>query len=42
VLTPQTGKFENGSATSTVGTTVVPVGFLAASVTSPLKLFSVK
>jgi hypothetical protein len=41
-LGPQTGGFENGSATATVQTTSVPVGFQAASVTSPIKLFAVK
>jgi hypothetical protein len=41
-LAPQTGGFENGSASATVQTTTVPVGFQAASVTAPIKLFSVK
>lgn len=40
-LTPQTGKFDKGSATATVETTPVPGGFLPASVTSPVKLFTV-
>ena len=40
-LSPQTGKFDNGSATSTVTTTAVPPGFLPASVTEQVKLFTV-
>jgi hypothetical protein len=41
-LTPQAGKFEPGSATGSATTTVKPASFLAATVTSPLKLFQVK
>jgi hypothetical protein len=41
-LTPQTGKFEPGSATGTASTQVYTPSFLPASVTSPLKVFQVK
>jgi hypothetical protein len=41
-LTPQTGGFENGAATATVETTSVPVGFLPASTTSSIKVYTVK
>jgi len=40
-LTPQSGKFEPGSATGTVST-VSTNSFLPATVTSPLKVFQVK
>ena len=40
-LTPQSGKFEPGSATGTVST-VSTSSFLPATVTSPLKVFQVK
>lgn len=41
LLTPQSGKFEPGAATGTASA-AVPNGFLAPTVTTPLKLFQVK
>ena len=41
-LTPQSGKFEPGSATGTATTGVYAATFLPATVTSPLKVFQVK
>ena len=41
-LTPQTGKFEPGSATGTASTGVYATNFIPATVTSPLKVFQVK
>ena len=41
-VTPQTGKFEPGSATGTASTGVYTASFLPATVTSPLKVFQVK
>jgi hypothetical protein len=41
-LTPQSGKFEPGSATGTATTGVYAASFLPATVTSPLKVFQVK
>jgi hypothetical protein len=41
-LTPQTGKFEPGSATGTASTGVYAANFIPATVTSPLKVFQVK
>src|SRR3954471_13923408 len=40
-LTPQSGKFEPGAATGTANV-LVPNGFVAPTVTTPLKLFQVK
>jgi hypothetical protein len=40
-LTPQSGKFEPGAATGTASV-LVPIGFVAPTVTAPLKLFQVK
>jgi predicted outer membrane repeat protein len=40
-LTPQSGKFEPGAATGTASA-LVPIGFVAPTVTAPLKLFQVK
>lgn len=41
-LTPETGKFQPGSATGSATVLTVPGGFLPATVTSSLKLFQVK
>jgi hypothetical protein len=41
-LTPQTGKFEPGSATGSATTGVFATNFIPATVTTPLKVFQVK
>ena len=41
-LTPQTGKFDNGTATLNADTFRYPRGFKPATVSSPVKIFTVK
>jgi hypothetical protein len=41
-LTPQTGRFDNGTATLNADTFRYPRGFLPAAVSSPVKIFTVK
>lgn len=41
-VTPGSGKFENGTATATVTTSVYPVGFLQGNASVSVKVFAVK